>query len=154
MNTAPPPPREDPFLQRVLLVIHEWVEDEWRAREAIRNEAAALGWNAERAARYRDCILTTTTLSLRIDGMSEATFRRELAKVGAATPGELIRRARLAFAAKLLVETRLRVTQVAKRAGYASQKHFSAAFSAEHGLTPSEYRRNFINQPHEGETRS
>lgn len=126
-------------------VIEEWIESEWENKDRIRAEASALGWNNARAARYRDADLTTSVLAARIDGMSDAKFRRELKKLGALPPGELIRKARIRFAAKLLTHTRLLVKQIAERSGYASEKHFSDAFRAEHGCTPSNYRRTAIN---------
>lgn len=144
----------NPFLQRVLFIIDEWIADEWSLKEAIKNEASALGWNNERAARYRDSILTTPTLASRVDGMSEAKLRRELEKAGATTPGELIRKARLRLAARLLIETRLLVKEVAHRAGYDSEKHFTDAFRAEYDATPSDYRRAFIKQTANGDGRT
>lgn len=143
-DAEPTPARVDPFLQRVQAVIENWIEEEWDKKEAIRNEAVALGWNPERVARYKDAILTTHRLADCMDGMSEATFRRELEKLHAPKPGELIRKARIRFAAKLLTHTRLRVNKVAKRAGYDDKKHFTDAFRAELQVTPSEYRRRFI----------
>ncbi len=147
MTKPVPPPlkRPDPFLQRVHTVIEDWIDTEWDRKEAIRNEALALGWNTDRATRYRDAVLTTHRLADCIDGMSEATFRRELEKLHAPKPGELIRSARIRFAAKLLTHTRLRVNQIGKRAGYKNEKHFTDAFRAEFDTTPSEYRRQFIN---------
>lgn len=147
MNTNPGPQRkpDDPFLQRVHAIIDEWIEGEWDKKEAIRSEALALGWNTERATRYQDATLTTHRLAMRVDGMSEATFRRELQKLNAPRPGELIRKARIRFAAKLLTDTRLRVNKIAKRAGYDNEKHFTDAFRSEFKTTPSEYRRRFIN---------
>jgi AraC-like DNA-binding protein len=143
-DAQPPPQRSDPFLQRVPTIIEEWIEGEWEKKEAIRSEALALGWNAERAARYQDAILTTHRLALRVDGMSEATFRRELEKLHAPKPGELIRKARIRYAAQLLTHTRLRVNMIAKRAGYDNEKHFTDAFRAAFKVTPSEYRRRAI----------
>lgn len=147
-KSGPPPPplAEDPFLARVLAIIDACIQSEWDRKEAIKAEAMALGWNAERAARYRNATLTTEHLAARVDGVSEAKFRRDLEKVGAAPPGELIRKARIRHAARLLITTRLLVKQVAKRAGYKSEKHFTDAFRAELGATPSEYRRRFISK--------
>jgi len=144
-NPSPQPKPDDPFLQRVHAIIDEWIEGEWDKKEAIRSEALALGWNTERATRYQDATLTTHRLAMRVDGMSEATFRRELQKLNAPRPGELIRKARIRFAAKLLTDTRLRVNKIAKRAGYDNEKHFTDAFRSEFKTTPSEYRRRFIN---------
>ncbi len=144
MSTTDEPARLDPFLQRVQAIIDDWIEGEWDRREAIRSEALALGWTAERAARYNDALLTTHRLATRVDDMSEATFRRELEKLAAPKPGEMIRKARLRYAAKLLTHTRFRVSQVGKRSGYNDGKHFADAFRAEFNCTPSEYRRRFI----------
>lgn len=138
------PQQVDPFLQRVMFIIDGWVEGEWEAKEAIRHEAAALGWTPSRTARYKDAILSSHALAVRVDGMSETKFRRELEKVDAPTPGELIRKARMRYAAKLLRETRLLVKQVARRAGYDNDKHFADAFRAEFNTTPSDYRKSFI----------
>ena len=146
-SRPPPPPPSNPFLQRVLNVIEDWIETEWDRKEAIRAEALALGWNTERSTRYRDAVLSTHRLAACIDGMSEATFRRELEKLKAPTPGELIRKARIRHAAKLLINTRLRVNRVGKQAGYRNEKHFTDAFRAEFKATPSEYRRRLINPP-------
>jgi AraC-like DNA-binding protein len=143
-STEGRPHGADPFLMRVQTIIEEWIEGEWDRKETIRAEAVALGWTTERATRYRDAILTTDRLANSLDGMSEATFRRELEKLGAPTPGELIRKARIRFAAKLLTHTRLQVNKIAKRAGYKSEKHFTDAFRAELKSTPSEYRRAMI----------
>ncbi|WP_414463383.1 helix-turn-helix transcriptional regulator [Hyphomicrobium sp. DY-1] len=141
-------PPADPFLRRVYATIDDWIASEWERKEAIRTEALSSdGWTPERHARLRDATLTTHRLANRIDGMSEATFRRELAKLGAPPPGELIRKARMRHATKLLTHTRLMIHKIAKRCGYKSEKHFADAFRAEFHTTPSEYRRKFISGP-------
>ncbi|MBS0237976.1 MAG: helix-turn-helix transcriptional regulator [Proteobacteria bacterium] len=140
-----PPQNSDPFFLRVLALVEEWIDSEWDRKEAIRAEARALGWNAEREAKYKDAILTSHRLASALDGMSEATFRRELERLGAPTPGEIIRKSRLRFAAKLLTHTRLRINQVGRRAGYQSEKHFTDAFRSEFKHTPTDYRRRSSN---------
>lgn len=153
ITRAGPPSRPivDPFLQRVLTIIDEWIATEWDRKEAIRNEANALGWTTERTARYKDAVLTTHRLATLVDGVSEATFRRQLEQLAAPPPGELIRKARIRHAAKLLVTTRLMVNKVGKRAGYRNEKHFSDAFRATFKTTPSEYRRRFITNTRNGD---
>lgn len=142
--------QEDPFFQRIQLIIDEWIESEWDRKESIRVEAQAHGWNEERKIRFQNATLSTETLPARVDGMSEAKFRRELKKINAPTPGELIRKARIRHAIKLLTHTRLLVKQIAERVGYASEKHFADAFRAKCGVTPSQYRRRFINNIDKG----
>jgi AraC-like DNA-binding protein len=134
----------DPFLRRVLNAIDDWIESEWRLRDAARSEGAALGWTPERRENYLALTLTPRRLARRVDGMSEAKFRRELGSLGAPPPGELIRQARLRYAAKLLTHTRLLVKQVAERAGYRSEKHFTDVFRVTYDMTPTDYRRAFI----------
>ncbi len=80
--------------------------------------------------------------------MSLSKLRRELDKLGAPSPGELIRKARLAHAAQLLTHTRLQVKQVALQSGYRSEKHFTDTFKAAYDATPSDYRRDFIGNHH------
>ncbi|WP_414462372.1 helix-turn-helix transcriptional regulator [Hyphomicrobium sp. DY-1] len=139
-------PAVDPFLRRVLTIIDDWIESEWSQKEAIKREGNALGWTTERAARLKDAALTAQHLANRVDGMSEASFRRALQYRGAPPPGELIRKARIRYAAKLLTHTGLLVNKVAKRSGYKSEKHFTDAFRAEFKMTPSEYRRASISR--------
>lgn len=149
-NTGPPR-RIDPFLERVITIIDEWIESEWHTKEAIKYEAQALGWTKDRNQRFHAATLSAELLANRVDGMSDAKFRRELKKIGAPNPGELIRKARIAHAAKLLTHTRLLVKQIGLRAGYSSEKHFTDAFRAACGKTPSEYRRAFITATQQSE---
>jgi transcriptional regulator GlxA family with amidase domain len=145
-------PPADPFLRRVLLVIDKCIEAEWTQQNAARNEAAALGWTTERRDAYRALHLTPERLAKLVDGMSEAKLRRALLALGAPPPGELIRKARIRYAAKLLTHTRLLVKQVAERAGYRSEKHFTDVFRATFDTTPTDYRRTFIqNQDTQGD---
>lgn len=153
MSLAAGLPPLDPFLRRVVATIDECIEGEWPMKEAAKNEASALGWNKERRDAYKALTLTPARLANRLDGISESKFRRALLDIGAPPPGELIRKARLRYAAKLLTHTRLLVKQVAERAGYRSEKHFTDAFRAVFDATPTDYRRTFIqNHPDKGET--
>jgi len=148
MGHAAAHPKTDPFLRRVVATIDECIEGEWPMKEAAKNEASALGWSKDRREAFKALTLTPARLALRLDGISESKFRRALFDIGAPPPGELIRRARLRYAAKLLTHTRLLVKQVAERAGYRSEKHFTDAFRAVFDATPTDYRRDSINNSH------
>lgn len=148
MSLAAASPKSDPFLRRVVATIDECIEGEWLMKETARNEASALGWTKERRETFKALTLTPARLALRLDGISESKFRRALFDIGAPPPGELIRRARLRYAAKLLTHTRLLVKQVAERAGYRSEKHFTDAFRAVFDATPTDYRRVSIINSH------
>jgi len=56
------------------------------------------------------------------------------------TPSDLIRHARLARAAALLVEGAGTVAEVAYGVGFQSVSHFSQAFREVYGVSPSGYR--------------
>lgn len=53
-----------------------------------------------------------------------------------------LRRIRIERAAQLLEKGRLNVSEAALEVGYQSLSHFTKAFSAEKGTTPSAYRRS------------
>lgn len=132
----------DPFLRRLKSIIETWVGGEWQSREAVRFEAAALGWTKERKDRYRNRQLTAIRLAAELDNISLSKLRRELDKLGAPPPAVLIRSARIAHARHLLSSTRLLVREIANRSGYRDEKHFILVFSKETGMTPSQYRRS------------
>lgn len=59
------------------------------------------------------------------------------------SPGELIRRERIARAARLLQTDDVSVETVAYRSGFTDPRTFSRAFRSVHGVTPGAYRRRF-----------
>ena len=132
---------QNPFCARVLRAIEAWIHGEWDRREAVREEAKALGWTEQRRRAYFETILTPAGLARQIDRISESKLRRELARLGAPPPGQLIRDARIEFAKHLLVHGRLLIREVADRAGYENEKHFSGVFMKATGVSPSQYRR-------------
>ncbi|MGD9803397.1 MAG: helix-turn-helix transcriptional regulator [Hyphomicrobiaceae bacterium] len=140
-DRKPPAYRSAPFFRRVHEVLSQWIAGEWEAREAIRREAMVHGWNDARRRAYDDAMLTAQNLARAIDNISLTKLRRELGKIGAPSPGHLIREARIQYAKHLLVTGRLLVREVALRAGYGKERHFTEVFTAAVGVTPSEYRR-------------
>lgn len=90
----------DPFCRRVQRVIASWIEGEWERRERLSEEAKALGWTAQRRRAYLRLTLTPDVLAEQIEHISESKLRRklrrELARLGAPTPGRMIRDARMA----------------------------------------------------------
>jgi len=130
-----------PFFRRVQGVIANWIATEWETRESIRQEAASEGWDDARRKAYDHAILDAHTLARAIDNISLTKLRRELNKLGAPPPGQLIRDARIAHAKHLLVTGRLLIREVADRVGYTKEKAFTQVFTESVGVTPSEYRR-------------
>lgn len=135
------PCAHDPFFVRVVSIIEKWITVEWTEREAIRRAAITSGWTAHWRSDYAAAALTVENLAHRLDNISISKLRRELKKLGAPPPGEIIRRARIDYAKHLLVTTRMLVREVSERAGYDSEKHFAEQFQRATGCRPSAYRR-------------
>lgn len=132
---------EDPFVSRVRRVVEVWVAREWndmmRHIEAAKRHGGGPAYDSDlRAAK-----LTTDNLAYRLDRMSVRSLRRELKRLGAPSPGDIIRTARIDYARQLLATTRMKVTEIARRAGYGNIGHFTKQFVRETGLTPMRYRR-------------
>jgi two-component system response regulator YesN len=103
---------------------------------------------------YRDAIRVICTdyaNPLTVDDVAHqiATSRRQLqrviAEVGGTTFGQLLARARMAAAERLLREPELPVKEVARRVGYRQPAQFAKSFRLRYGATPREYRRAHTN---------
>lgn len=134
----------DPFLTRIRTILKDTIAREWSERDRLDAHARVHGWCAASRAEYAAAAVCVENLARQLDNISVSKLRRELKKLGAPTPGDLIRETRIAYASRLLVETRLLVREIAVRAGYDSEKHFAEQFQRANGLTPSAYRRAHI----------
>ncbi len=56
--------------------------------------------------------------------------------------GEYLRSRRLECAHRLLADTKLSISEIARESGFRSMSHFSETFRRRYGLTPTEFRRN------------
>ncbi len=72
-------------------------------------------------------------------GISRAQLHRKMKEITGIASGKFLRNLRMEQAARLLSEGKVGVAQVAYKVGYADQAHFSTAFKAHYGLSPSEY---------------
>lgn len=133
-----------PFLARIHLFVLHWVQEEWAAIEKIKQDASKHGWTAHRKTALAEAKLTIPNLASRLDNISEATLRRELKKLKAPSPGDIIRNARMAYAKHLLTHTRILIREVGARAGYADQRHFSAIFYEVTSMSPSDFRKAHV----------
>jgi signal transduction histidine kinase/ligand-binding sensor domain-containing protein/DNA-binding response OmpR family regulator len=71
--------------------------------------------------------------------VSRTQLHRKVMTIIGQPPGEFIRTIKLKHAAKLLLEKRFSVTQIAYEIGFSSPAQFSRAFSKQYNCTPSEY---------------
>ena len=72
-------------------------------------------------------------------GMSRVHLHRKLKELTNQAPSEFIRNTRLRMAAKMLVESRLSVSDVALALGFKSANNFATAFKSMYGVSPTEY---------------
>lgn len=135
-----------PFLARVYELTRLWVQEEWPIIDAIKREAVRAGKSNPQAGAINECRLTLDNLAKRLDNISKATLLRELRKLNAPPPGEIIRITRLHFAKHLLIHTRMLVRDVAVRAGYDDDRHFAEMFMREFKSRPSDFRRTHVEQ--------
>ena len=73
--------------------------------------------------------------------MSRANFMRVFQQKFGMAPGKFFTQLRLQEAALLLNKTQKNILSVALEVGYQSEAHFSKAFKALYGMTPSQYRK-------------
>ncbi|MFJ5533466.1 GlxA family transcriptional regulator [Streptomyces sp. NPDC093261] len=75
--------------------------------------------------------------------LSPRHFARVFRRVVGMTPGQYVRRLRVARARQLLEATELSVGQIASRCGFTNVETFLRAFDAFLGITPAQYRQHF-----------
>lgn len=78
--------------------------------------------------------------------LSLSTFKRRCIDYYGLPPHRLIINYRMALAIRLLTTTRLPLSEVAQRCGYATVSHFIATFRRHYGTTPSCYRRRCVSK--------
>ena len=72
-------------------------------------------------------------------GISRAQLHRRMKEITGLSSGKFLRNLRMEQAARLLREEKVNISQVADLVGYADQAHYSTAFKANFGLSPTEY---------------
>jgi signal transduction histidine kinase/DNA-binding response OmpR family regulator/ligand-binding sensor domain-containing protein len=75
--------------------------------------------------------------------VSPSTMLRKMKAITGESSDKFIRTLRLKRAAQLLQSSQLTVTEICYEVGFSSQKHFSATFKKQFGLSPSEYKKRY-----------
>ena len=75
-------------------------------------------------------------------GYSKSTVLSSFKQEFGTTVNAKLNEIRLNAAKKLLDESDMTINEIALLSGFADQSYFSKVFSAKHGITPSEYRRD------------
>ncbi|WP_338373336.1 two-component regulator propeller domain-containing protein [Dysgonomonas capnocytophagoides] len=73
-------------------------------------------------------------------GISKASLYRRLKESTDKTPSEFVRTIRLEYASKLLITTKLTVTEIMFRSGFGNKSYFYREFGKQYSLSPKEYR--------------
>jgi AraC family transcriptional regulator len=73
-------------------------------------------------------------------GVHPAHLARNFSRFFKRSPGEHLRRSRIATATELLLETDLALAEIALACGFADQSHFTHLFKRQKGLSPAAYR--------------
>ena len=73
-------------------------------------------------------------------GVHPVTLAREFRRYYGATTGEMVRRRRIEIACCAIVKSNAQMNEIAARAGFYDQSHFTRTFKRLTGLTPAEYR--------------
>lgn len=99
-------------------------------------------WFRSACELLRDECASTLTIAetARAVGVHPVHLARVFRQFERCSPGEYARRARADYAAALLSESRVPLSDVAQRAGYADQSHLSKAMRRYFGRTPGELR--------------
>lgn len=71
--------------------------------------------------------------------LSRSKFYEKVKVLTGKTPNELFRTYKLSYAAKLLKEGKLNVSEVAEKAGFSSMPYFSRTFKKYYGVSPKDY---------------
>jgi AraC-like DNA-binding protein/ligand-binding sensor protein len=98
--------------------------------------------NALRILEKEHCWAITQAEMARRAHISAAHFSRLFKCVTGHTFTDYVTALRMRAAQNLLHQTRLPVSQIAQRMGYARQSYFTRRFRSVTGMTPSDYRRN------------
>ena len=77
--------------------------------------------------------------------ISTSTLYRKIKFLTGLSPNEYIRRLRMTFAEKLLLEGKFTIKEVGYRVGMSTTAYFRKCFKEEFGETPSEYLKRVKN---------
>jgi signal transduction histidine kinase/ligand-binding sensor domain-containing protein/DNA-binding response OmpR family regulator len=100
--------------------------------------------NEEIEKRISDEDFTVESLT-EIFNMSRSNLQRKLKSISGVTPGDYLRNYRLKKACKLLLETDMRINEVAFSVGFNSSSYFAKVFYKAYHLLPKEFIQKYMN---------
>ena len=79
-----------------------------------------------------------------LSGKTPEHLSRTLKKYYNITPSQLVNNLRLNYAVNLLTNTNLKIIDTCFESGFVNLSTFYNMFKEEHGVTPNEFRKNYI----------
>lgn len=113
------------------------------------SELASYFWSVAEVARPRiaEIMEVNYRFNLSLENYAElchrslSSFKRDFMQQYGETPGKWLLKKRLEYAAVLLRNDSMNITQIVFESGFEDVSHFSRAFKSRFGLSPSEFRR-------------
>ncbi len=87
-----------------------------------------------------------------IFNMSRSNLQKKLKSISGVTPGDYLRNYRLRRACKLLLETNMRINEVAYSVGFNTPSYFTRVFQKAYGMLPKEFIAIHTNKTNQEET--
>lgn len=81
--------------------------------------------------------------------ISRSNLQRKLKTISGVTPGDYLRNYRLRKACKLLIETDMRINEVAYSIGFNSPSYFTKVFQKNYNMLPKEFVNKYLNEDKE-----
>lgn len=138
------------------LILHELlvtvIRDFGRAQAGAASGSAFLSAPIQRAVEWINSNLTQQLpciddIAVQV-GLSESHFRRRFHEETGFSPVEYVTRQRVLRAKELLRNPKLSITKLAFDLGFQSSGYFTQVFRKLTGITPSEYRVRYFDEPH------
>lgn len=148
-----PQPGFDPELAtRGLTVLAAW--EQARVAPQRQTRIARAVAEAERhLSENLSAPVSITQLARRL-GVAYSQFRKEFKILTGYAPWQYMLHLRLAQARRLLISGDASLEEVASRIGFSSAFHLSAAFKQAYGVSPSHWRRDFLDESNRSASRS
>jgi len=108
-------------------------------KSLISEQKAVLAIRDELTLRFREPIDYSEVAHRH--GLSDSTFRRYWFKAFADTPAQYVIRLKIEEACRLLVETKMKVSEIAHASGFNDELYFYRRFKIETGFTALAYRQ-------------